>query len=121
MEAEIFKHSLQAASPDEIALVEWTTKMGLALIERSNSSIKLKTDSGRVMSFTIMQIFPFTSEAKRMGIILRVSHFVDLRCPQISILTFIPFHLFGFGMSLLIYQLKLMTNTKGRLIFASKP
>ena len=70
MEAEIFKHSLQAASPDEIALVEWTTKMGLALIERSNSSIKLKTDSGRVMSFTIMQIFPFTSEAKRMGLSL---------------------------------------------------
>jgi len=47
--------------------------MGLALIERSNTSIKLKTDSGKVLCFTIMQIFPFTSEAKRMGIILRVS------------------------------------------------
>ena len=63
----------QAASPDEIALAEWSTSMGMALIERSNASIKLKTEFGKILSFTVLQIFPFSSESKRMGIILRVS------------------------------------------------
>ena len=67
----------QAASPDEVALAQWSTSMGLSLIERSNNSIKLKTEAGKLLSFTIMQIFPFTSEKKRMGIILRVSFGFD--------------------------------------------
>ena len=61
----------QASSPDEVALVEWSVEMGLTLVERSLTNIKLKTPLGDIISYTVLQIFPFTSETKRMGIILR--------------------------------------------------
>ncbi len=63
--------SYQASSPDEVALVHWSEKMGLALIERTLTSMKLRTPSGEIQSYSILQIFPFTSETKRMGIILK--------------------------------------------------
>uniref|UniRef100_A0A8D3C7I4 Phospholipid-transporting ATPase n=1 Tax=Scophthalmus maximus TaxID=52904 RepID=A0A8D3C7I4_SCOMX len=61
----------QASSPDEVALVRWTESVGLTLVNRDLSSLQLKTPSGQILSFHILQIFPFTSESKRMGIILR--------------------------------------------------
>ena len=63
----------QASSPDEVALVEWSGQMGLTLIERTLTSLKLRTPLGEIVGFTVLQVFPFTSETKRMGIILRVS------------------------------------------------
>jgi len=61
----------QASSPDEVALVEWSDQMGLALVDRSLTNLKLRTPVGEVVSYTVLQIFPFTSETKRMGIILK--------------------------------------------------
>uniref|UniRef100_A0AC35TSQ4 Phospholipid-transporting ATPase n=1 Tax=Rhabditophanes sp. KR3021 TaxID=114890 RepID=A0AC35TSQ4_9BILA len=63
--------SYQAASPDEVALVEWTGEVGVRLAERDLSSIKLQLNCGGVRNFTILHLFPFTSESKRMGIIVK--------------------------------------------------
>ena len=61
----------QASSPDEVALVQWTEKVGLALIYRDLNTMKLRNPLGNMMTFEILQIFPFSSETKRMGIIVR--------------------------------------------------
>ncbi|XP_032827206.1 putative phospholipid-transporting ATPase IIB isoform X3 [Petromyzon marinus] len=61
----------QASSPDEVALVSWTESVGLTLVSRDLASMQLRTPGGHVLTFTILQVFPFTSESKRMGIILR--------------------------------------------------
>jgi phospholipid-translocating ATPase len=61
----------QAASPDEIAIVQWTASVGLRLIHRDRQTLQLKTADGDVISYEIVRIFPFTSESKRMGIVVR--------------------------------------------------
>lgn len=60
----------QAASPDEVAIVRWTEKMGLRLAARDLSSMTLETDELE-LRFEILEVFPFTSETKRMGILVR--------------------------------------------------
>ncbi len=62
--------SYQASSPDEVALVEWSEQMGLALVERTLTTLKLRNPLGNIVSYNVLQIFPFTSESKRMGIIV---------------------------------------------------
>uniref|UniRef100_A0A671NNW0 Phospholipid-transporting ATPase n=1 Tax=Sinocyclocheilus anshuiensis TaxID=1608454 RepID=A0A671NNW0_9TELE len=61
----------QASSPDEVALVRWTESVGLTLVNRDLMSLQLKTPAGHILTYYILQIFPFTSESKRMGIIVR--------------------------------------------------
>ncbi|PIK43027.1 putative phospholipid-transporting ATPase IIA [Apostichopus japonicus] len=61
----------QASSPDEVALVTWTESVGLALVRRDLSTMALRTPTGNEEIYTILQIFPFTSETKRMGIIVK--------------------------------------------------
>ncbi|XP_054237995.1 probable phospholipid-transporting ATPase IIB isoform X1 [Indicator indicator] len=61
----------QASSPDEVALVQWTESVGLTLMTRDLTSMQLKTPGGHILTYYILQIFPFTSESKRMGIIVR--------------------------------------------------
>uniref|UniRef100_A0A8C7VPB6 Phospholipid-transporting ATPase n=1 Tax=Oncorhynchus mykiss TaxID=8022 RepID=A0A8C7VPB6_ONCMY len=61
----------QAASPDEVSLVQWTESVGLTLVGRDQNSMQLRTPSGQILNFTILQIFPFTYVSKRMGIIVR--------------------------------------------------
>ncbi len=62
----------QAASPDEVALVQWSEEVGLTLVDRDLHSMKLRAPAtGDILSYTILQTFPFTSESKRMGIILQ--------------------------------------------------
>ncbi|KAH9261965.1 hypothetical protein BASA82_000974 [Batrachochytrium salamandrivorans] len=61
----------QASSPDEVAIVKWTESIGLTLYFRDMSLIRLKTMHGNILDFEIINVFPFTSETKRMGIILR--------------------------------------------------
>uniref|UniRef100_A0A8D2CK57 Phospholipid-transporting ATPase n=1 Tax=Sciurus vulgaris TaxID=55149 RepID=A0A8D2CK57_SCIVU len=61
----------QASSPDEVALVQWTESVGLTLVGRDQSSVQLRTPGDQILNFTILQIFPFTYESKRMGIIVR--------------------------------------------------
>ncbi|XP_044263269.1 probable phospholipid-transporting ATPase IIB isoform X1 [Tribolium madens] len=63
--------SYQASSPDEVALVQWTQEVGLALSRRDLSSMQLKGPDGRHYDYTILQVFPFTSETKRMGVIVK--------------------------------------------------
>lgn len=66
----------QASSPDEIAIVKWTEAVGLRLLHRDRQSITLQSvDTSRVVvRVRILDVFPFTSEGKRMGIIL---HFLQ--------------------------------------------
>jgi len=61
----------QAASPDEVAIVKWTASIGLALVKRDLSTITLASTAGVQYEFEILSVFPFTSESKRMGIIVR--------------------------------------------------
>ncbi|KAI0744486.1 aminophospholipid-transporting P-type ATPase [Earliella scabrosa] len=61
----------QASSPDEVAIVKWTESVGLRLTFRDRTRIELQTPNGSRISFDVLDIFPFTSESKRMGIIVR--------------------------------------------------
>ncbi|KAG8902108.1 putative aminophospholipid-translocase [Tulasnella sp. 403] len=61
----------QASSPDEVAIVKWTESVGLTLVFRDRTRMDLQTPDGSVLSFEILEIFPFTSESKRMGIVVR--------------------------------------------------
>lgn len=63
----------QASSPDEIAIVKWTESVGLRLVHRDRHSIALESvDTGRIaVRVRILDVFPFTSESKRMGIVLQ--------------------------------------------------
>ena len=63
----------QASSPDEIAIVRWAESVGLRLMHRDRHTITLQyTDSSRVVvRVKILEVFPFTSSGKRMGIILQ--------------------------------------------------
>ncbi|XP_072808477.1 probable phospholipid-transporting ATPase IIB isoform X2 [Vicugna pacos] len=61
----------QASSPDEVALVQWTESVGLTLVNRDLTSMQLRTPSGQVLTYCLLQTFPFTSEIKRMGVIVR--------------------------------------------------
>ncbi|KAJ1796366.1 putative aminophospholipid-translocase, partial [Coemansia sp. RSA 2399] len=74
--------SYQASSPDEIAIIKWTELVGVVLAERSLASITLRLDAlipeaqgGRgtapTMVYDILHVFPFTSESKRMGIVVK--------------------------------------------------
>jgi len=63
----------QASSPDEIAIVRWTESVGLRLVHRDRHGITLSSvETGRVVvRVRILEVFPFTSEGKRMGIIVQ--------------------------------------------------
>lgn len=65
--------SYQASSPDEIAIVRWTEAVGLRLVHRDRHSMMLEsTETGRpVVQVRILDVFPFTSDGKRMGIIVQ--------------------------------------------------
>ncbi|KAK3873283.1 hypothetical protein Pcinc_021693 [Petrolisthes cinctipes] len=64
----------QASSPDEVALVRWTESVGLSLIHRNLTTLTLRPPTGGPLTYTVLQIFPFTSETKRMGIIVKEAH-----------------------------------------------
>ncbi|KAH9883384.1 phospholipid-translocating P-type ATPase [Xylariomycetidae sp. FL2044] len=65
--------SYQASSPDEIAIVRWTESVGLRLAYRDRQSMVLEfTETGNVaVQVRILDIFPFTSDGKRMGIVVQ--------------------------------------------------
>jgi phospholipid-translocating ATPase len=65
--------SYQASSPDEIAIVKWTEAVGLRLIHRDRKGMTLHSvDTGRtIVHVRILEVFPFTSDGKRMGIIVQ--------------------------------------------------
>lgn len=61
----------QAASPDEIAIVKFTELVGLRLYKRDRNSISLLHRSNTVLLYEILYNFPFNSDTKRMGVIVR--------------------------------------------------
>ncbi|KAL1601411.1 putative aminophospholipid-translocase [Paraconiothyrium brasiliense] len=65
--------SYQASSPDEIAIIRWTELVGLRLIQRDRESMTLQSCVGgnTVVRVRILNVFPFTSESKRMGIVVK--------------------------------------------------
>lgn len=66
----------QAASPDELALVEAARDLGYLLIDRPSNSIKLQVTNpdGSVHSevYETLDVIEFTSKRKRMSIIVRM-------------------------------------------------
>lgn len=58
-------------SPDEIALVHVAEKLGMQLISRDHSKIKIKNVVNQEETYQILENFPFTSENKKMGIIVK--------------------------------------------------
>jgi phospholipid-translocating ATPase len=68
----------QASSPDEVAIVKWTQSIGLTLVFRDRTRIELQTPAGSRISFDVLDIFPFTSESKRMGIVVRDCQFGEI-------------------------------------------
>ena len=56
----------------QIALVNWVQTVGVTLVERDLNSVKLEVAGGRFLNFEILKLFPFTSESKRMGMIVKV-------------------------------------------------
>jgi len=65
--------SYQASSPDEIAIVRWTEAVGLRLLHRDRNAMVLQSvATGKVVvRVRILNVFPFTSEGKRMGIVVQ--------------------------------------------------
>lgn len=63
----------QASSPDEIAIVRWTESVGLRLAHRDRNGMRLaSTETGEVVvRVKVLDVFPFTSEGKRMGIVVQ--------------------------------------------------
>ena len=61
----------QASSPDEIALVKFAETLKMVLTHRTDKTIKLKDAADNDEEFDILANFPFSSDTKRMGIILQ--------------------------------------------------
>ena len=53
--------------------MKWTESVGVTLVARDLTSMEIEAPNGHLMKYEILQLFPFTSETKRMGIIVRVS------------------------------------------------
>lgn len=77
--------SYQASSPDEIAIVKWTEAVGLKLASRDRKNMALESADGRVVvRVRILDVFPFTSDGKRMGIIVHFQERADARTTDLS-------------------------------------
>ena len=61
----------QASSPDEVALVKFAERLNMKLIQRTDKEIKIKNISNNIEEYKILANFPFSSDTKRMGIILQ--------------------------------------------------
>ncbi|KEG12294.1 phospholipid-translocating ATPase [Trypanosoma grayi] len=61
----------QASSPDEVAFVKFCSSLGISLVHRDVNCMQITTPGGRRVHYDIVKSFPFTSERKCMGIILR--------------------------------------------------
>lgn len=78
--------SYQASSPDEIAIVKWAESVGLRLASRDRKSMTLEATGNRriVVRVSILDVFPFTSEGKRMGIIVHFHENINNASPDLS-------------------------------------
>ncbi|EED19281.1 phospholipid-translocating P-type ATPase, putative [Talaromyces stipitatus ATCC 10500] len=76
----------QASSPDEIAIVRYTEEVGLRVAYRDRKTLMLESTSTNqvVVRVQILELFPFTSESKRMGIIVQFDHVTGGNVPSES-------------------------------------
>jgi phospholipid-translocating ATPase len=61
----------QASSPDEVALVKTAEGLNMRLISRTDKHIQIRNAVDTIEEYEILAIFPFSSETKRMGILLK--------------------------------------------------
>jgi phospholipid-translocating ATPase len=61
----------QASSPDEIALVKFAESLDIKPIARDQQKLQIKNAAGVVETYHIVANFPFSSETKRMGILMK--------------------------------------------------
>jgi phospholipid-translocating ATPase len=61
----------QASSPDEVALVKFAVTLNMKLIERTDKKITILDAKNQREEFEVLANFPFSSDTKRMGIILK--------------------------------------------------
>ncbi len=54
--------------------MKWTEDVNLALVKRDLNTMTLRTPNNKLVTYVILQIFPFTSETRRMGIIVKVCY-----------------------------------------------
>ncbi len=64
-------YTYQASSPDEVALVKFAETLEMRLIYRSDSEIHIKNKANVIEEYEILANFPFSSDTKRMGIVLK--------------------------------------------------
>ena len=65
------KMTYQASSPDEVALVKFAVTLNMRLVGRTDKEIKLIDAADNSEEFEVLANFPFSSDTKRMGIILK--------------------------------------------------
>ena len=65
------KITYQASSPDEVALVKFSETLNMKLIYRTDKLIRIKNANEVNEEYEILANFPFSSETKRMGIVLK--------------------------------------------------
>lgn len=65
------KYEYQASSPDEVALVQFCEELKIKLIYRTDKIIKIQNANQCIEEYEILANFPFSSETKRMGIIVK--------------------------------------------------
>ena len=61
----------QASSPDEVALVKFAETLNMKLIYRTDKLIRIKNANDANEEYEILANFPFSSETKRMGIVVK--------------------------------------------------
>lgn len=62
---------LQASSPDEISLVKFGLDLNMKLVNRERSSCILRNIKGVEEEYEVLAMFPFTSESKKMGVLVK--------------------------------------------------
>ena len=71
IDAENDDPQLEASSPDEVALVKFGYQVKMKLMSRERRSCSLINIAGKEETFDILCSFPFTSESKKMGTLLK--------------------------------------------------
>jgi phospholipid-translocating ATPase len=61
----------QASSPDEIALVKFAKDLNMKLVDRDQNQIVIENAASERETYLILANFPFSSDTKRMGIVLK--------------------------------------------------
>lgn len=61
----------KASSPDEHALVKFAAYLNIRLTKRTEEEVVIENANSEEEKFEILACFPFSSETKRMGILVR--------------------------------------------------